>query len=285
MEYAVDRRLCDFTGKVTANFNITNIKRVENGLNKHHKAMLRQSFFWKFHQGDNKVARFSLMEFLIVTGLNADNEDKVWAFKAIPMLANKWAIRKDWTIIPRMLNWQATDIPTAKDVATILDDPQPMIEIRHLNKKVEQLSKKVDEVIEWVRPLHYTNTMAPETTLDRVLIESNRMRDQEVNMEMKTREIPKFQTGVQTDMETQIEISHPDIETKGVTDGEPVKEKDGKRNEVVTKTSEQLDVEAEKMTNEELAIETDGVTDRMVTGGQRPVGETEQLLMKLAMGS
>ncbi|KAL2531900.1 hypothetical protein Adt_05251 [Abeliophyllum distichum] len=104
-------------------------------------------------------------------------------------------------------------------------------------------------------------------------------------MEMETREIPEFQTGVQTDMETQIEISHPDIETKGVTDGEPVKEKDGKRNEVVTKTSEQLDVEAEKMTNEELAMETDGVTNRMVTGGQQPVGETDQLLMELAMGS
>ncbi|KAL2541623.1 Uncharacterized protein Adt_02601 [Abeliophyllum distichum] len=192
---------------------------------------------------------------------------QVWAFEAIPMLANKWAIRKDWTRIPRMLNWQATDIPTAKDVATILDDPQLqvhtiltptpeemenmyiqefyiparvpdpildpylvreeghsptaqgsptqhrpspssppprlshiqspnlMAEIRHLNKKVEQLSNKVDEVIEWVRPLHYTNTMAPETTSDRVPIEFDRMRDQEVNMEMETTEIPEFQEG------------------------------------------------------------------------------------------
>ncbi|KAL2454518.1 Uncharacterized protein Adt_47981 [Abeliophyllum distichum] len=109
MEYAVDRRLCDFPGKVTANCNnITNIQRVENALDKHHKAMLRQSFVWKFHQvrrmqfsgqiidnlllrllksentdelwfrlGDNKVARFSLMEFIIVTGLNAGNEDEV----------------------------------------------------------------------------------------------------------------------------------------------------------------------------------------------------------------
>ncbi|KAL2512738.1 Uncharacterized protein Adt_18338 [Abeliophyllum distichum] len=134
---------------------------------------------------------------------------QVWAFEAIPMLANKWAIRKDWPRILRMLNWQATDIPTAKDIATILDDPQ----------KVEQLSKKIDEVTQWVRPLHYTNTVVLETTSDRVPIESNTMRDQEVNMEMETREIPKFEMGVQTNMETQIEIIHPDIETKGATDG------------------------------------------------------------------
>ncbi|KAL2506328.1 Uncharacterized protein Adt_21949 [Abeliophyllum distichum] len=121
---------------------------------------------------------------------------QVWAFEAIPMLANKWAIRKEWTRIPRMLNWQATDIPTAKDVATILDDPKLMTEIRHLNKKVKQLSKKIDEVTEWVRPLHYTNTMALETTSDMVPIESDRMRDQEVNMEMETREILEFRTGV-----------------------------------------------------------------------------------------
>ncbi|KAL2541622.1 ubiquitin-like-specific protease ESD4 [Abeliophyllum distichum] len=62
-------------------------------------------------------------------------------------------------------------------------------------------------------------------------------------------------------------------------------EKDGKRNEAVTKTNEQLDVETEKMTNEEPAMETDGVTDRMVTGGQQSTGETEQLLMELSMGS
>ncbi|KAL2466884.1 DUF1985 domain-containing protein [Abeliophyllum distichum] len=441
MEYAVDRRLCDFPGKVNANFNITNIKRVENALDKHYKAMLRQSFFWKFHQvrrmqfsgqiidnlllrllksenidelwfrlGDNKVARFSFMEFLILTGLNAGNEDEVkpniqrskrllnkyfnskttvtpvelestfdactvmkdkyklglvyiletmlrckhhktsidlfcldivddievfnaypwgcrcfmdtlhafkrmhtikgsktdrkydiygfplavqvWAFEAIPMLADKWDIRKDWTRIPRMLNWQATDIPTAKDVATILDDPQlevytiltptpeemenvyiqgfyiparvpdpildlylvreeehsptaqksptehqpspssppprlshiPSPDIRQsctthsgsnvsedlferlnsqstsmehritsqLMTEIRHLNKKVDEVIEWVRPLHYTDTMAPETTSDRVPIESDRMRDQEVNMEMETTEIPEF---------------------------------------------------------------------------------------------
>ncbi|KAL2531969.1 DUF1985 domain-containing protein [Abeliophyllum distichum] len=42
-----------------------------------------------------------------------------------------------------------------------------MTNIRHLNKKVEQLSNKVDKVIEWVRPLHYTNTMAPEMTSNR----------------------------------------------------------------------------------------------------------------------
>ncbi|KAL2470622.1 protein of unknown function (DUF1985) [Abeliophyllum distichum] len=48
----------------------------------------------------------------------------VWAFEVIPMLDNKWVIRNEWTRIPRMLNWQATDIPTTKDVATILDDPQ-----------------------------------------------------------------------------------------------------------------------------------------------------------------
>ncbi|KAL2474526.1 Uncharacterized protein Adt_35262 [Abeliophyllum distichum] len=62
-------------------------------------------------------------------------------------------------------------------------------------------------------------------------------------------------------------------------------EKDGKRNEVVIKTSEQLNVETEKMTNEEPAMETDGVADGMVTGGQQPAGETEQLLMEFAMGS
>ncbi|KAL2458528.1 Ulp1 protease family protein [Abeliophyllum distichum] len=62
-------------------------------------------------------------------------------------------------------------------------------------------------------------------------------------------------------------------------------EKDSKRNEGVTKTSEQLDVETEKMTNEEPAMETDGVTDRMITGGQQPAGEAEQLLMEFAMGS
>ncbi|KAL2485798.1 hypothetical protein Adt_30554 [Abeliophyllum distichum] len=111
------------------------------------------------------------------------------------------------------------------------------------------------------------------------------MRDQEVNMEMETREIPEFQTRVQTNIETQIEISHPDIETKGATNGEPVMEKDGKRNEVVTKTSEQLNVESEKITNEQPAMKNDGVADRMVTGGQQPVGETEQLLMEFAMDS
>ncbi|KAL2480455.1 hypothetical protein Adt_33421 [Abeliophyllum distichum] len=62
-------------------------------------------------------------------------------------------------------------------------------------------------------------------------------------------------------------------------------EKDGKRNEVVTKTSEQLDVETEKITIKEPAMETDGVTDMIVTGGQQPAGETEQLLMELVMGS
>ncbi|KAL2454896.1 Uncharacterized protein Adt_45884 [Abeliophyllum distichum] len=56
MEYAVDRRLCDFPGKVTANCNITNIQRVENALDKHHKAMLRQSFVWKFHQKPKQSA-------------------------------------------------------------------------------------------------------------------------------------------------------------------------------------------------------------------------------------
>ncbi|KAL2470621.1 hypothetical protein Adt_38757 [Abeliophyllum distichum] len=117
--------------------------------------------------------------------------------------------------------------------------------------------------------------MAPETTSDRVPIEFDRMRDQEMNMEIETRKISEFQTGVQTNMEIQIEISHPDIETKGATDGEPIMEKDGKRNEVVTKTSEQLNVKIEKMTNEEPTMETDGMVDRMVTGGQQPAGEIE----------
>ncbi|KAL2465694.1 Uncharacterized protein Adt_41545 [Abeliophyllum distichum] len=39
------------------------------------------------------------------------------------------------------------------------------------------------------------------------------------------------------------------------------------------------------MTNEEPAMKTDGVADRMVTGGQQSAGETEQLLMEFAMGS
>ncbi|KAL2480433.1 Uncharacterized protein Adt_33399 [Abeliophyllum distichum] len=62
-------------------------------------------------------------------------------------------------------------------------------------------------------------------------------------------------------------------------------EKDGKRNEVVTKTSEQLDVEIEKIIIKEPAMETDGVTNMIVTGRQQPSGETEQLLMELVMGS
>ncbi|KAL2526829.1 hypothetical protein Adt_11883 [Abeliophyllum distichum] len=62
-------------------------------------------------------------------------------------------------------------------------------------------------------------------------------------------------------------------------------EKDGMTNEVVIKTSEQLDVETEKMTIEEPTMETDGLTDGMVTGGQQPPGETEQLLIELEMGS
>ncbi|KAL2541842.1 DUF1985 domain-containing protein [Abeliophyllum distichum] len=343
MEYAVDRRLCNFPGKVTANFNITNIKRVEDGLDKHHNAMLCQSFFWKFYQvrrmqfsgqiidnlllrllksentdelwfrlGDNKVARFSLMEFLIVTGLNDGNEDEVRpniqrskrllkkyfngkttvtpvelksTFDACTMMEDKYKLRLVY-ILETMLRckhhktsidvfcldvvdnievfnaypWgrrcfidtlQAfkrihtikgsktdrkydvygisigcagyqipildpylvreeghspiaqgsptqhrpspsspppylSNIPspnvhqssTAHSGLNVSEDlferlnrqltsmeyritSQLMTEMRHLNKKVEQLSKKIDEVIEWVRPLHYTNTMAP----------------------------------------------------------------------------------------------------------------------------
>ncbi|KAL2466825.1 Uncharacterized protein Adt_42676 [Abeliophyllum distichum] len=54
--------------------------------------------------------------------------------EAIPALADKWAIRKEWTKILKMLNWQATDIPTAKDVAAIFDDPrrQPPVAQRSL---------------------------------------------------------------------------------------------------------------------------------------------------------
>ncbi|KAL2480434.1 protein of unknown function (DUF1985) [Abeliophyllum distichum] len=283
--------------------------------------MLRQSFFWKFHQvrrmqfsgqiidnlllrllksentdelwfrlRDNKVARFNLMEFLIVTGLNAGNEDEVRQnIQRSKRLLNKYFNGKT-TVTPvelestfdactvmmedkyklglvyiletmlrckhhktsidvfcldvvdnievfnaypwgrrcfmdtlhafkriHMIKGSKTDqkydvyeFPLAMqlEVHTILT-PTPeemenmyiqgfyiparlMTEITHLNKKVEQLSKKFDEVIEWVRPIHYTNTMAPETTSDRVPIESDRMRDQEVMMEMETREILEF---------------------------------------------------------------------------------------------
>ncbi|KAL2519090.1 Uncharacterized protein Adt_15337 [Abeliophyllum distichum] len=176
---------------------------------------------------------------------------QVWAFETIPMLADKWAIRKEWTRIPRMLNWQATDIPTAKDVAAILDDPQ--------------LSKKVDEVIEWVRPYHYTDTMAPETASDRVPIDSDGVRDQEMDMEMETRDISEYETGVRTDIETEIEIGQPGIETEGATNGELIVEKDGMTDRVVTETDRQLDVETEELTNRELVEEIDCVTDGVVT--------------------
>ncbi|KAL2466885.1 hypothetical protein Adt_42736 [Abeliophyllum distichum] len=86
-------------------------------------------------------------------------------------------------------------------------------------------------------------------------------------------------------METQIEISQPDIETKGATDGEPIMEKDSITNEAVTKTSEQLNVETKNMTIEEPVMETDGVTDEMVTGGQQLARESKQLLLELAMGN
>ncbi|KAL2526830.1 Uncharacterized protein Adt_11884 [Abeliophyllum distichum] len=144
--------------------------------------------------------------------------DTLHAFKRMHTIKGSKTDRK-YDVYGFPLAVQATDIPTAKDVAAILDDPQLevhtiltptpeeienvyiqgfyiparlMTEIRHLNKKVGYLSKKVDEVIEWVRPLHYTDTMAPETTSDMVPIECDRMRDQEVNMEMETREIPEF---------------------------------------------------------------------------------------------
>ncbi|KAL2486045.1 hypothetical protein Adt_30801 [Abeliophyllum distichum] len=73
-----------------------------------------------------------------------------------------------------------------------------MAEVRRVNKKVGHLSKKVYEVIEWVRPYHHTD-VAPKMASDRVPVEPEKP---EVEMEVGT----DIEVRDQSEVETEIEI-------------------------------------------------------------------------------
>ncbi|KAL2513389.1 Uncharacterized protein Adt_18989 [Abeliophyllum distichum] len=74
-----------------------------------------------------------------------------------------------------------------------------------------------EEAIDFDGASNYFSVMA------KVLVESDRVKDQEVDMEIETRDHLEVETRVQIDMETEMEIGQLDIET----DGELVVETDG----------------------------------------------------------
>ncbi|KAL2497177.1 Uncharacterized protein Adt_22727 [Abeliophyllum distichum] len=77
MEYAHDRRLCEFTRKVTANCNITNIKKAENALDDHHKAELHRSCFWNFHQVRCMQFSGQIIDNLLLRLVKSENGESV----------------------------------------------------------------------------------------------------------------------------------------------------------------------------------------------------------------
>ncbi|KAL2518885.1 Uncharacterized protein Adt_15132 [Abeliophyllum distichum] len=111
--------------------------------------------------------------------------ETVHAFKRIHTMKGSKSDRK-YYVYGFLLAVQATDIPIAKDVAAIFDDPQ-------------------------VRPYHHTDVFS-KIASDRVLVESNMVREQEVDKEMETRYQPEVDIGVRMNMETEIETGQPDVE-------------------------------------------------------------------------
>ncbi|KAL2464870.1 hypothetical protein Adt_40721 [Abeliophyllum distichum] len=211
-----------------------------------------------FLLGDNKVAQFSLMEFLIVICLNADNEAEVWAYEAIPGLADKWAIRKEWTKISRMLNWQATDISTTKVIAAILDDPQieneynqglyiPARVPHHISDTSLVGKEGHSPTVQWSSTPHRPSPSLPPTHCRRTSPRMSRTPSpvirqssiahagsNEVVMEMDTRDQPNVEMGIWMDMETEVVTGQSDVEIDGVTDRDSVVKTDGVTDGMVT---------------------------------------------------
>ncbi|PON94313.1 hypothetical protein TorRG33x02_097870 [Trema orientale] len=108
-----------------------------------------------------KLARFSLNEFALITGLQCGAYPEVWAYEAIPLVASKFAIKEGITV-SRIIGWDAKLKPSSTEIDDVLNSNNQLIVMPVLLPRVNELTQpffttmaslgkdRVDEVIDQI---------------------------------------------------------------------------------------------------------------------------------------